>query len=187
MAHLLEDEKLYFIALVPPEPLKTNLWELKLAMREMYGSKASLNSPAHITLHMPFRLKEKREEELCQGLEQLGNSQKAFPVKLKDYGAFPPRVLFVQVEPSPPMKALYEAVRSCLKRQFYTFNADYKARGFHPHITLAFRDLKKASFQEAWKRFKDQEFQAEWRAENFTLLKHNGHRWDEYRQFALQA
>jgi 2'-5' RNA ligase len=31
-------------------------------------------------------------------------------------------------------------------------------RGFHPHITIAFRDLKKAVFYKAWEEYKSKLF-----------------------------
>jgi hypothetical protein len=46
--------RLYFIAHVPEEPVFADLMALKTAVRDLYGSKAALRSPPHITLHMPF-------------------------------------------------------------------------------------------------------------------------------------
>ena len=63
-------EKLYFIAIVPPTPIYDEALEQKEYFKVHYNSKASLNSPPHITLHMPFRWKEKEEKELEQQLEQ---------------------------------------------------------------------------------------------------------------------
>ena len=38
------------------------------------------------------------------------------------------------------------------------FNQSDNLRGFHPHITIAFRDLKKQVFHKAWEEFKDKKY-----------------------------
>ena len=55
-------QKLYFIAIVPPSPIYDEALEQKEYFKAKYNSKASLNSPPHITLHMPFRWSEKEEK-----------------------------------------------------------------------------------------------------------------------------
>jgi 2'-5' RNA ligase len=59
-----ERKEKYFIAIVPPEPIKTELQQLKQNFYNLYNTKGALRSPAHITLHMPFEFKEKEEEKI---------------------------------------------------------------------------------------------------------------------------
>jgi 2'-5' RNA ligase len=172
-------EHLYFIALVPTEPLRSQLWELKEEMRDKWGSKASLNSPAHITLHMPFELKENRERAVIEGLRELADGYKAFDVELDGYGAFPPKVIHLHVATNDALKRLQADVHSMMKRGFNVFNATHREGPFKPHITLAFRDLKKAVFEEAWSQLKEKEFSARWLADGITLLRHDGKLWQE--------
>lgn len=173
---------LYFIALIPPEPLRSETWRMKEQMHAEYGSKASMNSPAHITLHMPFEIKENREKAVIETLQELAEGFNSFPIELNGYGAFPPRVLFLHVVPSEMLSRLQTDVHLAMKRGFNIFNADYKKKAFHPHITLAFRDLKKSAFEEAWNALKDRPYQARWQATAFTLLKHDGKQWQELAQ-----
>ena len=60
----IKKEALYFLAIIPPSPLYEEALELKNYFKENYQSKASLNSPPHITLHMPFQWKQEKEEDL---------------------------------------------------------------------------------------------------------------------------
>ena len=60
--------KLYFLAIIPPSPFYDEALRLKHYFKDEYNSKASLNSPPHITLHMPFEWKEKKEEMLIEKL-----------------------------------------------------------------------------------------------------------------------
>ena len=60
--------------------------------------------------------------------------------------------------------------------------ADYKikieTRPFHPHITIATRDLHKKDFNEALTFFERKKFKAEWEAGGLSLLRHNSKNWD---------
>ena len=65
------DQKLYFIALVPPEPIFTEVEELRTYFSHHFESSAALKSPPHITLHMPFWLKAGKESLLIEQLEKI--------------------------------------------------------------------------------------------------------------------
>ena len=51
-------------------------------------------------------------------------------------------------------------------------------RPFHPHITIATRDLHKKDFHDAWPMFEKEKFNAEWEANGLSLLRHNRTNWD---------
>lgn len=67
------------------------------------------------------------------------------------------------------------------------FNADYKELAFHPHLTLAFRDLKKPEFYKAWEEFKDRKFNAGFVVNSISLLKHDGMQWQLFKELGLNA
>jgi 2'-5' RNA ligase len=54
---------------------------------------------------------------------------------------------------------------------------------FHPHITLAFRDLKKTMFEAAWNEFKEKSFQTSFVMNAIDLLKHDGKCWHPLHRF----
>lgn len=176
--NLLRDEQLYFVAVVPPDPLKTELQKLKEYFRDKYDSAKSLNSPPHITLHMPFKWREGKETKLLHALEECCSSLTPFSVDLTGFAAFPPRVIYVQPAESLELHDLQKTVARAMRLSLNLFNADYQNRGFHPHITLAFRDLKKPRFHEAWGEFENKPFEASFLVESICLLKHNGNSWD---------
>ena len=177
---------LYFIALIPPEPFRQKAWEMKEHFRDTYHSKASMNSPPHITLHPPFKLKqEKEEKDLEQALQKLASDFRPFEAKLQDYGAFAPRVIFIDVEKEPAMEKLQKEIME----QVVERAEEEKKRpdhSFHPHMTLAFRDLSKPNFHRAWKEYQSKELSYSWEVRQFTLLKHNGRHWEEHRHFSLE-
>jgi len=53
-------------------------------------------------------------------------------------------------------------------------------RPFHPHVTIATRDLHKKSFYEAWEIFKEKKFEASTNANSISILKHNQKNWDVF-------
>lgn len=175
-----------FLALIPPEPFFTQVEQWKVEMMERFQTKAALRSPAHITLHMPFHVTEAAKMKLVSCLSELAASQKPFEVSHTGFGAFPPKVIFVEVAPAPALLVFRERLISALRQNVHLLNADYKDLPFHPHMTLAFRDLKKALFIDAWTAFVDRACTEQWLAEGLWLLRHDGKRWqrDQFFQFS---
>lgn len=178
-------ERQYFIAIVPPSPIYEEALQQKEYFKTKYNSKASLNSPPHITLHMPFRWFEKNEDELLEALSYFANSYTAFNINLNGFSSFPPRVIFINVESTPELEKLQRELHRYVKRRLNLFNANYKELPFHPHLTLAFRDLKKPNYQKAWEEFVNKNYQASFVANKITLLKHSGAVWEVFREFSL--
>ncbi len=176
---------LYFVAIVPPSPVYEEALGLKNYFKEQYHSKASLNSPPHITLHMPFQWKEEKEPELIEAFQQFTPTVKPFKLELSGFGSFPPRVLFIDVAANEDLINLHKELHQHCKKELNVFNANYKDKGFHPHLTLAFRDLKKPMYVSAWQEFEHKDFSSEFKVDKFALLKHNGKVWEVYREFML--
>ena len=179
--------KQYFIAIVPPSPVYQHAQEFKNYFKDHFHSKASLNSPPHITLHMPFRWKERKEPELVESLQRFFINYDALVVTIKNFACFSPKVIFMDVEKSTALSELQSELFKFCKREFNLFNADYKDLPFHPHLTLAFRDLKKPAFIKAWEEFKDKKYQTEFQVTDIILLKHNSKVWEVFTRFALRG
>ena len=181
------DKNRYFIGIIPPSPIYEKALELKNYFKEHYASKASLNSPPHITLHMPFEWKISKEESLLLALKNLATSLSPCKVELRNFDSFAPRVIFIKAIPSEPLLSIQHKLRQFCKKELGLFNADYRELPFHPHITLAFRDLKKTAFSQAWEEFSKKSFDAEFVADQMCLLKHDGKSWGVYREFVLEG
>lgn len=179
--------KLYFIALIPPSPIYDQALEQKFYFKDHFNSKASLNSPPHITLHMPFRWKEQKENELAEKLRTFIKNFEPIKVCLDNYSSFPPRVIFINVVKTVALENLQKGIHKFCKKELNLFNANYKELPFHPHVTLAFRDLKKPSYQKAWNEFENREYKAEFIADRIDLLKHNGRVWHVFKEFNLES
>ena len=179
-------DKLYFIAIVPPSPIYEDAFEQKVYFKTKYNSKASLNSPPHITLHMPFKWKENDEGDFETQLDAFTRGRSPIKVQLKGFSSFPPKVIFINVEISAELRTLQRDLERHFKRELNLFNAKYKDLAFHPHLTLAFRDLKKPNFQKAWEEFVGKNYEATFLADKVALLKHSGTVWEVFREFEMR-
>lgn len=172
-----KSEQRYFLAIIPPEPVYSEALRLKHYFKDQYNSKAALNSPPHITLHMPFAWKENKEADLITRLEVFSREQNSFEVRLTNFSAFEPRVMFIDVVKEDKLEALQKRLKRFCKAELNLFNADYRELAFHPHLTLAFRDLKKPEFYKAWDDFKERKFDATFNVTSIALLKQDGKEW----------
>tara|TARA_X000001036_G_scaffold204452_2_gene192080 strand:+ start:2396 stop:2944 length:549 start_codon:yes stop_codon:yes gene_type:complete len=176
----------YFIAVVLPQDIRAEVGNFKKIISEKYHAHHAFKSPAHITLHMPFKWESTKEEELYQSLIEITKGMKSFELALQNFGVFEPRVIFVDVAENKFLRVLRDKVLVEMgKRQVY--NGEYKNSGFQPHITIAFRDLKKANFYEAWETFKNQKYERKFSVSGITLLKHQSGHWDEMRTFQFMG
>ncbi|GHE55541.1 2'-5' RNA ligase [Roseivirga thermotolerans] len=173
----------YFLAIIPPLELCDKIDSIKQEFADAYGCKAAFRSPPHITFHMPFQWREAKEARLFEALRSAGPFE-PFTITLNGFGAFEPRTIFIEPEPCPPLMKMNESLLQATKRKLHLFHAVH-AGGFHPHITVAFRDLKKAHFTEAWPVYASRVFKDEFDVKSFWLLKHNGSRWLPYEEFSF--
>lgn len=180
-------ESLYFIALVPPEDVRQELHGMKLECASLFNTKQALRSPPHITLHMPFRYKEKKIQELLEALNKVAERTKPLAIVLDGFDFFAPRVIFVKVVAQRALNTLEKAVKESMKRDLGIFNADYKNQPFHPHITIAFRDLKKTNFVEAKSFYESKNYNTSFLVEELALLKHDGKAWNIDQLFSFQT
>jgi len=179
------NKNLFFIAIIPPEPYYQQALEFKNYFKENFQSRAALNSPPHLTLHMPFEWNVAKEDVLIEKLAVFCGQQNRVDLEFQDFGAFAPRVIFIDIVNSEPLRDLQKLLLGFCKRELNLFNANYRDLPFHPHVTVAFRDLKKPMFAQAWQEFKDKKFEGKFLATAITLLKHNGKSWYVFKQFEL--
>ncbi len=114
-------EKLYFVAIVPPSPIYEDTLAQKEYFKTKYNSKASLNSPPHITLHMPFRWIERDEEDLVSRLKSFAEENLPVTIQLQNFSSFPPKVIFINVVIAPELETLQKNLHRYFKRAIKSF------------------------------------------------------------------
>ncbi|MFY0625372.1 MAG: 2'-5' RNA ligase family protein [Reichenbachiella sp.] len=153
---------------------------LKEQLAEKYNCKSALKSPPHITLHMPFQWRSDREDLLIEKLREFDFSGFSIDILLKGFGFFDPGVVFVDVVENENLTKLQSELIGYIRKSFNLFNANYKDKPFHPHVTIGFRDIKKSLFPEIKAEYMLREFEGKFQTSGFHLLKHNGKTWDEF-------
>jgi 2'-5' RNA ligase len=168
---------LYFAALVLPEHLNAEIKQFKTFMQERWGCSVALKSPAHITLIPPFWMAADIESAFLHDLYILCKSMAPFSVATANFAAFKPRTIFIQPVLHEPLHALKHAVDAfCKTHPQYGAKAD--TRPFHPHITIATRDLHKRAFAEAWPYFETKKYEVQFEVTGLGVLRHNTRHWD---------
>lgn len=177
--------KKYFLAIVIPGPLFEKTEAVKTALFHSHGLKGALRSPAHITLHRPFEWKEEKEERLIEILRNF-SFDTSFQIALDGFAFFEPRVIYVNVRENTALFDLHAHLKRYAARQLGLLNEVNDLRGFHPHVTVAFRDLKTPKFYELKPEFEKKEFEGRFDYTGFSLLKLDTNAWKEARFFAVQ-
>ncbi|MFM7194312.1 MAG: 2'-5' RNA ligase family protein, partial [Bacteroidota bacterium] len=101
-----ESVERFFIAIIPPQPWYDQVQQLKEQFRDEYGSRGALRSPPHITLHMPFQWPLRRMDELDALLRDVSAGLVPVELAFDDFGAFEPRVIFINFMDSPGLRAM---------------------------------------------------------------------------------
>lgn len=159
--------------------------EVKEHFRDRHHSQAALRSPPHITLQPPFEWPQSQEPDLVNTLADFCPSPGPIPIHLRGFGAFPPRVIYLAVEPTPDLMTLQAELGQFLAEKLEIVDPKAQRRPFHPHLTVAFRDLKPAAFRRAWPEFEQKSVQFTFMVPGITLLQHTGKRWEVHTTFPL--
>lgn len=169
--------RMYYVAVVCPPELNEKVLRYKQWMKDQFGCTVALKSPAHITIIPPFWLDEKRENELLQSLQAFSSKLPEMEIQLKGFNHFRKRVLFINVEENKIPNDLKTQVEDhfmdsfgdCIKKD---------NRPFHPHITIANRDMKPSHFEKAWEYFSKKEFKETFSVKTLSLLKLSMGKWN---------
>jgi 2'-5' RNA ligase len=167
---------MYFIAIVLPASLNEKILRLKNFMYAQYKCEVGLKSPAHITLIPPFWMKQGKEALLLKDADTIAGNCVPFIARTKNFSAFKPRTIFIDVEKNENLFTVKETAEHFFKSSEYKIKID--TRPFHPHITIATRDLFKKDFFDAWPKFENEKFEEEWEVKSLSVLRHNKKNWD---------
>lgn len=176
--------KRFFIALLPPPEMQDYANQVRQYFADRYASRKAFNSPPHITLQPPFEWNLSQRQNLIDSLSRFAQTQSTIPVTLSGFGAFPPRVIFINVVRSPELLTLQQRLAQHCATDLGIVD-QYADRRFAPHMTVAFRDLSPANFQQAWSEFAHQPLaltnaaaqQYTFQVTALTLLQHDGRLW----------
>lgn len=160
---------LFFVALIPPVSIQDEVTAFKKQAAADFGAAHALRSPPHITLIPPFFFPEEKRKDLDRALRGFAAARAVFEVGLKNFSAFPPRVIFVAVQEDPALSACQRDLAQYLETTLALPVTD--SRPYHPHMTVAFKDLDRKRFPEAWRYFSRQTYERQFQADRLVLLQ----------------
>jgi 2'-5' RNA ligase len=175
---------MYYLTVLCPLDIDESIHEHKNFMRRTYGCDVASKSPAHITLIAPFFMSMGKRNELVEKLESFESIISEINVNLNGYGCFDNRVIFVDVEANENLTTLQEQVETYVRNNGFPFIKEAK-KPFHPHVTIATRDLKPEDFEAAWPEFEGKEYTASFTTNTMHLMKLVDERWIHEKQFVL--
>jgi 2'-5' RNA ligase len=158
---------LYFVAILPPVAVERLVRTIQHAIADQFKSQRALSSPPHLTLYPPFNLE--HPTLLHDTLTTLAPSHPSIPIRLSGFAAFPPRVIYIDVQPTPELMTLQATLSNQVSQ---VLRVCPQSHPYVPHMTVAFRDLSPQAFRQAWAWIRDRPFEEAFMTHQFTLLKH---------------
>jgi 2'-5' RNA ligase len=177
----------FFIGLLPPQDIQDYANDIKDYFAQNYNSRHALKSPPHITLQPPFEWQLDKLPILEQTLRTFTENQTPVRIILKGFGAFVPRVIYINVIKTPELMSLQSYLMAYLEESLGIVDPVSRSRLFAPHMTVAFKDLTRKNFRTAWPEFEHQELEFKFTASHLTLLLHDDTRWNVSAEFPLLA
>ena len=163
--------------MVLPSPQADAVKTLQHRAHTAYHSRAALRSPPHITLRAPFRLPLDQVRCVKQVLSEFATRYPPFSVELGGFGCFPSRVLSVRVIENQILFSIQRDLIKTLAQNQIASSSEPTFYPFHPHITIAFRDLTQRHFNSLWGEVEHKSFSGRFTASGITLLGHDGKSW----------
>ena len=179
------DKQLKLIAIVLPEPLASYVREQQVFISETWGCRHALRTPPHITLIQPLKLTAPEYLIVESIVGEITQRQSSFVLNVNGFGAFKPRVIYIK----PDLPAELKLLQSNLEKEISKSLPGKldNDRSFHPHITLAHRDVKMELFPEMWRYFKNKELKLSVPIEEVSILDHTTKGWITNINFALES
>lgn len=169
-----ESTKRFFIALLPPAEIQADVKQIQQYFALHYASRHAQKSPPHITLQPPFQGSVENLPSLVKFLNAFANQHQPVPIVLDGFGAFSPRVIYINVLKTQQLLDLQaDLIAGCNVLAI----VNSATRPFAPHMTVAFRDLTRQNFKTAWSEFQQQQLHYEFIVAELTLLIHDGRQW----------
>lgn len=176
-----ENENLYFIAIIPPDKICDEITGFKKDLALRFESSEALKVIPHITLKAPFKLPVPAHATLLNWFRKLLLNSRSFNIELSGFGVFDNTyqpVIFVYPIITVMLKDLQKEIIKNFRNAFPGIAISGLELKFNPHITVAYRDLRRQKFLDAWAEYKAKNYEAVFEADSFCLLQHDRKKWN---------
>lgn len=170
----------YFLAIIPNQQLLEKIEQLKLDIHSEFGAKYALKSPPHITLKMPFSYNSAKEDLLFDKLQEFFTGSPAFELAVKGADSFGRRVIYLQIHAPQALYELQKSLKDFCKKELNLVD-ELSDRNYHPHLTVAFKDIKKDKFDSILTYVEKRSIEGEFLVEQVQLLRRENRQWLNHR------
>ena len=177
---------LYLTAILPTPHLSEEIDDIRKELSERYQIFAALKPPVHITLYRPVSISQEFESHLIKLLQPVGYEHCPFTLNLLNFGSFNIQTIFISAEKNSLLSDLQKDVSAVFNKNKIDPKEVKGNTTFHPHITVAYRDIPPEKFPLIWDELKNRKFKRSFIVDRFTLLKHDGKKWQPLKEFKLQ-
>lgn len=171
---------------MPPAQLSEQIDEIRQELSDRYKIYAGLKPPVHITLFRPVNIEESTEVSLVKLLKPVCFNHKPFTQELLNFESFNIQTLFIKAVKHPFLGALQKDITAVFNKNKIDPKEVKGNTTFHPHVTIAYRDIPPEVFPEIWNELKNRKFKRSFTVDRFSLLKHDGKKWQIFEEFKLQ-
>ena len=119
---------------------------------------------------------EANEDKLINRLKDFLVGYKPLKLMIKGVKTFGNRVIYLGVEAEQELYDFQSDLKTFCKRELNLVD-ELSDRNFHPHMTIAFKDIKKSQFQNILKFSNEKDLAKEWTETQIVLLKKEDGRW----------
>ena len=176
----------HFIGVLLPDDLTCVVEECRRYMNRTYGCRSGHATPVHVTLVPPFALpRDYTTEDVVEALLRGVPQDFSFSARTENFGAFGDRTLFAAVRPAPEWNRLKNAAETALRGAFPgCLRKD--PRPFHPHITVANRDIPPGASTAALRVLNGKKFEEDFPVDNMTVFVRKGGGWEAAQAVAAE-
>jgi 2'-5' RNA ligase len=178
-------KNLYLLAILPPKQLSEQIDDIRKECAERFNVKAGLKPPVHITLFRPFFLEPEREDWLVRLLLP-ASVLPPFEQELENFDSFNTHTVFIRALKNSSIAVLQRTISAIINRHKIDPKEVKGNTLFRPHVTIAYRDISPEVFPGMWEEYKNRTFKRNFKVDGFSLLKHDGKRWNILRNFPLK-
>jgi 2'-5' RNA ligase len=177
---------LYMFTIVPPASITPSIRAIQERIAEEYHSHEALRRPVHLTLIPPFETTIVTEIQLITFLRSFAAARPSFELQLDGFGQFREQVIYIKPIENPELSNLQHALVMSFGATFQDVRSRTSHDSFHPHFTLAYRDLTHPMFLKAWENVNRTTFNASFEVDRITLMRHDAE-WVKIAQGLLDA
>ena len=177
---------LKLIAILLPQPISAHVKSEQQFLADHFGPRHALRTPPHITLIPPLEVNDEDIKKIVSIGKEIATQTQCFKLELNGYGAFKPRVVFIKLIENIMLNNLYQLWRKNIEQQAPHLLERYPDRSYHPHLTLAHRDVTPQQFDNIWKWYKVKSFESVIEITGCWMLKHSSSGWAKEQEFIFE-